>query len=142
MPGADHDVEVPVLVVGGGGCGLTASVFLSDLGVEHLLVERRESTSVLPRAHYLNQRTMEVFRQHGMAEDVYRQSTPLANMSEVAWRTSLAGDGPLDARDLHRMDSFGGGATAGPYAADSPCPSTNLPQHRLEPLLRGHAAGP
>ncbi|WP_258396087.1 FAD-dependent monooxygenase [Streptomyces sp. Amel2xB2] len=137
--GAEHHVEVPVLVVGGGGCGLAASVFLADLGVEHLLVERRESTSVLPRAHYLNQRTMEIFRQHGMAADVYRLSTPLENMSEVAWRTSLAGDGPLDARDVHRMDSFGGGSTAGPYAADSPCPSTNLPQHRLEPLLREHA---
>jgi 2,4-dichlorophenol 6-monooxygenase len=133
------DVDVPVLVVGGGGCGLAASIFLSDVGVRHLLVERRESTSVLPRAHYLNQRTMEVFRQHGVADDVYRISTPLANMREVVWRTSLAGDGPVDARDLHRMDAFGGGSTAGPYAADSPCPSTNLPQHRLEPLLRRHA---
>lgn len=79
----DNDITVPVLIVGGGGCGLTASVFLSDLGVDHLLVERRESTSVLPRAHYLNQRTMEIFRQHGIAEDVYEVSTPLANMSEV-----------------------------------------------------------
>ncbi|GAA3748278.1 FAD-dependent monooxygenase [Streptomyces tremellae] len=132
-------VEVPVLVVGGGGCGLAASVFLSDLGVRHLLVERRESTSVLPRAHYLNQRTMEVFRQHGIADDVYRISTPPAHMSEVVWRTSLGGDGPVDARELHRMEAFGGGSTAGPYAADSTGPPTNLPQHRLEPLLRGHA---
>ncbi|MEU0845239.1 FAD-dependent monooxygenase [Streptomyces sp. NPDC005962] len=134
-----YDIEVPVLIVGGGGCGLTASIFLSDMGVRHLLVERRESTSVLPRAHYLNQRTMEMFRQHGIADDVYRISTPLANMSQVSWRTSLAGDGPEDARELHRMDAFGGGSTAGPYAADSPGPSTNLPQHRLEPLLRRHA---
>ncbi|NJQ02551.1 FAD-dependent monooxygenase [Streptomyces zingiberis] len=133
------DREVPVLVVGGGGCGLAASVFLSDAGVDHLLVERRESTSVLPRAHYLNQRTMEIFRQYGIADDVYRISAPLAHMSEIVWTTSLAGDGPLDARELHRMDAFGGGGTAGPYAADSPGPSTNLPQHRLEPLLRRHA---
>ncbi|MFC0431927.1 FAD-dependent monooxygenase [Kutzneria buriramensis] len=133
------DVDVPVLVVGGGGCGLAASIFLSDVGVRHLLVERRESTSALPRAHYLNQRTMEIFRQHGIADDVYEIGAPLANMSEVVWRTSLAGDGPLDARDLYRIDAFGGRSTAGPYAADSACPSTNLPQHRLEPLLRLHA---
>lgn len=133
------DVDVDVLVVGGGGCGLAASVFLSDAGVRHLVVERRESTSVLPRAHYLNQRTMEIFRQHGLADDVYRVSAPLANMSEVAWCTSLGGDGPVDGRELHRMDAFGGGVTAGPYAADSTGPSTNLPQHRLEPLLRRHA---
>ncbi|WP_156758561.1 FAD-dependent monooxygenase [Actinokineospora pegani] len=133
------EVSVPVLVVGGGGCGLAASIFLSDLGVGHLLVERRATTSALPRAHYLNQRTMEVFRQHGLAEDVYAVSAPLENIGEVVWRTSLAGDGPLDARDLHRMDSFGGGSTAAPYAEDSPGPSTNLPQHRLEPLLLRHA---
>ncbi|MGY1496053.1 FAD-dependent monooxygenase [Streptomyces sp. QTS52] len=133
------DVEVPVLVVGGGGCGLAASVFLSDVGVRHLVVERRESTSVLPRAHYLNQRTMEIFRQHGIADDIYRISCPLPNMSEVAWRTSLGGDGPVDGRELYRTDAFGGGSTAGPYAADSTGPSTNLPQHRLEPLLRRHA---
>jgi 2,4-dichlorophenol 6-monooxygenase len=133
------DLDVPVLVVGGGGCGLAASIFLSDVGVRHLLVERRESTSALPRAHYLNQRTMEIFRQHGVADDVYTLGAPLANMSEVVWRTSLAGDGPLDARDLYRIDAFGGRGTAGPYATDSACPSTNLPQHRLEPLLRRHA---
>ncbi|MFD9702438.1 FAD-dependent monooxygenase [Lentzea sp. NPDC059081] len=133
------DLEVPVLVVGGGGCGLAASVFLSDAGVRHLVVERRESTSVLPRAHYLNQRTMEILRQHGIADDVYEISCPLENMSEVVWRTTLAGDGPVDARDLHRMDAFGGFGTAAPYAADSPCPSTNLPQHRLEPVLLRHA---
>ncbi|MFG7942313.1 FAD-dependent monooxygenase [Streptomyces cacaoi] len=133
------DVEVPVLVVGGGGCGLAASVFLSDVGVRHLLVERRESTSLLPRAHYLNQRTMEILRQHGVADDVYGVSCPLPYMSEVAWRTSLGGDGPVDGRELHRMDAFGGGVTAGPYAAHSTGPSTNLPQHRLEPLLRRHA---
>ncbi|MDT7626164.1 MAG: hypothetical protein QOF99_7065, partial [Pseudonocardiales bacterium] len=27
------DLDVPVLIVGGGGCGLSASLFLSDLGV-------------------------------------------------------------------------------------------------------------
>ncbi|MGJ7905484.1 FAD-dependent monooxygenase [Actinopolyspora sp. H202] len=133
------DHEIPVLVVGGGGCGLSTSIFLSDLGVEHLLVERRETPSALPRAHYLNQRTMEIFRQHGLAAEIYRDSAPLENMSEVVWRTSLAGDGELDALDLHRMDAFGGGSTAGPYLADSPCPSTNFPQHRLEPLLHRHA---
>ncbi|MFK0120488.1 FAD-dependent monooxygenase [Streptomyces sp. NPDC090994] len=134
-----RDTEVPVLVVGGGGCGLAASVFLSEAGVRHLLVERRESTSVLPRAHYLNQRTMEIFRQYGIADDVYGISCPPENMSEVVWSTSLAGDGPVDARELHRMESFGGGSPTGAYAVDSTGPSTNLPQHRLEPLLRRHA---
>lgn len=129
-------LEVPVLIVGGGGCGLTLSLLLSDLGVSHLLVERHSGTSNLPKAHYLNQRTMEVLRQHGLAERVYAVGTPLANMGKVRWRTTLGGDGTLDARTFHEIDAFGGGALEATYAQDSPCPSTNYPQIRLEPLLR------
>ena len=58
--------EVPVLICGGGGAGLSASIFLSALGVESMLVERHPTTSHLPKAHYLNQRTMEIFREHGI----------------------------------------------------------------------------
>ena len=133
------DLEVPVLVVGGGGCGLTSSILLSDMGVEHLLVERHESTSILPKAHYLNQRTMEVFRQHGVADAIYAVGTPPEKMAKVRWRTSLGGDGPLDALTFYEIDAFGGGALQDSYRADSPCPSSNYPQIRLEPLLKAQA---
>jgi 2,4-dichlorophenol 6-monooxygenase len=132
-------VDVQVLVVGGGGCGLSASVFLSDLGVDHLLVERHSTTSHLPKAHYLNQRTMEIFRQHGVADSIYEVGTPPALMSKVRWVTSLGGDDPLDGRTIFTMDAFGRGALRERYEADSPCPSGNCPQIRLEPLLRSHA---
>ncbi len=134
-----HDLEVPVLIVGGGACGLTTSLLLSDLGVRHLLIERHSSTSILPKAHYLNQRTMEVFRQHGVADAIYAVGTPAANMGKVRWRTSLGGDGPLDGKTFYEIDAFGGGKIAPTYAQDSPCLSSNYPQVRLEPLLRGHA---
>jgi len=139
------DIEVPVLIVGGGGCGLSSSIFLSDLGVDHLLVERHVSTSNLPKAHYLNQRTMEVLRQHGVADDVYAQGAPMEKFGRIRWMTSLGGDGPLDGRTFFEIDGFGGGGLAEAYERDSACPSTNLPQLRLEPILRGHAerrAGP
>jgi 2,4-dichlorophenol 6-monooxygenase len=56
------DLEVPVLIVEGGGAGLTASMLLSQLGVESLLINVRASTSDLPNAHVLNQRAMEILR--------------------------------------------------------------------------------
>lgn len=133
------DIEVPVLIVGGGGCGLTTSILLSDFGIEHLLVERHAGTSNLPKAHYLNQRTMEVFRQHGLADDVYAVGTPMENMCQVRWRTTLGGDDPLDAKTFYTMDAFGGGHVSSAYAQDSACLSSNYPQLRLEPLLREHA---
>ena len=133
------DLDVPVLIVGGGGCGLSSSVFLSSLGVDHLLVERHRETSHLPKAHYLNQRTMEIFRQFGLADEIYRAGSPLENFGKVRWRTSLGGTGDLDARTFYTMDGFGGGELYARYLKDSPGPSGNLPQIRLEPLLRRHA---
>lgn len=133
------DIRVPVLIVGGGASGMMTSIMLSSYRIDHLLVERHEGTSILPKAHYLNQRAMELFRQFGIADDVYAQGSPTANMSSVVWQTTLAGDGALQAKRFHKMDCFGGGALAECYERDSPCPSTNLPQLRLEPIMRRHA---
>ena len=132
-------IKVPVLIVGGGGCGLTSSIFLSAQGVDHLLVERHPGTSVLPRAHYLNQRTMELLRQHGVAESIYEVGTPIEHFGKVRWCTTLSGDGPLDGRTIFEMDAFGGGTLRERYEQDSPCLSSNYPLLRLEPLLRRHA---
>ncbi len=121
--------EVPVLIIGGGGCGLSASIFLSNLGVEHLLVERHASTSLLPKAHYLNR----------VADAILAVAAPIEKFGKVRWTTSLGGDGPLDRRVIHEMDAFGGGALRPRYEADSACLSSNYPQLRLEPLLREQA---
>ena len=133
------DFDVPVLIIGGGGVGLSASIFLSNLGVEHLLVERHADTSVLPKAHYLNQRTMEVFRQHGVAEVITEVGAPIEKFGRVRWITSLGGDGVMDQKEIHSMDAFGGGTLYDRYAADSPVLSSNYPQIRLEKLLRAQA---
>jgi 2,4-dichlorophenol 6-monooxygenase len=68
MVEVEVEVDVPVLIVGGGASGLAASLGLSQLGIDHLLVERH--TSHAPKAHILNQRTMEIFRQLGIADRV------------------------------------------------------------------------
>lgn len=105
----DNSIEdVPVLIVGGGGCGLSLSAFLADYGIDHVLCERHQSTSILPKAHYLNQRTMETFRLHTMIDDVLAASCPTRNMSQIAWATSLGGDGNLDRKIIHQYTCFGG----------------------------------
>jgi len=131
-------IEVPVLIVGGGGCGLSASVFLSGHGVGHLLVERRRSTSNLAKAHYVNQRTMEIFRQHGL-DEVAGRGAPTEKFGRVRWQTTLTGDGPLDQQIIHEMDGYSGGALSAAYAAAGPIMPTKLPQIRLEPILRRYA---
>lgn len=131
-------IDTDVLVVGGGGCGLSSSIFLSNLGVDHVLVERHPGTAIWPKAHYLNQRTMEVYRQHGIADAIHEVGCPV-EMFGVRWMTSLGGDGPLDRKLIHRMDAFGANSLREAYEADSPVMATNYPQIRLEPLLRAEA---
>ena len=46
---AGAEEEVPVLIVGGGGAGLTSSMLLARLGVEHLLVSARPQPPTCPR---------------------------------------------------------------------------------------------
>lgn len=132
------NLDVPVLIVGGGGTGLTMALFLADAGVASILVERRIATSNQPKAHYINQRTMEILRQHGVAEAVYEVGMPMESV-HVRWCTTMGGDGPLEGRELYVMDGFGGGSLRARYESDSPCLSSNFPQHRFEPLLREHA---
>ena len=128
-------IEVPVLIVGGGGCGLAASLFLSRQDIPNLLIERHPAPGNLPKARYVSQRTMELLRQFNASEAVYAKSMPLANISHIRWCTTLAGDGELDRRTFYRIESFGGGSLTH-YAKDSPCESTLFPQVRMEPLLR------
>jgi 2,4-dichlorophenol 6-monooxygenase len=137
----DTNREVDVLVVGAGGCGLALSVMLADRKVDFLTIERHPGTSILPKAHYLNQRTMEIMRQHGVAADIYDQGTPPYNRSKSKWYTSLSGDGPLDGKTLYETGSLGGHGAADIVAnlEDSAADSANLPQLRLEPLIRSHA---
>ena len=133
-------IETPVLIVGGGGCGLSLSIMLCDLGVDFLTVERNAETTDHPRAHILNQRTLEIFRQHGLAERVYELGTPLELMERIVFMTSLGGDGPLDRKLIGSIDGYGGGELRERYERDSACRATNLPLNMLEPLLRDVAA--
>ena len=133
------DEEVPVLVVGGGGAGLTASMLLARLGVEHLLVSARPTTSDLPKAHVLNQRAMEVLDDVGVAEAIAARSTPAEQMAATAYYAGFAGPDPDCGRRLALLESWGAGGADEHWRAASAWRQLNLPQIRLEPLLKARA---
>jgi 2,4-dichlorophenol 6-monooxygenase len=133
------ELHVPVLIVGGGGAGLTASTLLSRLGVETLLVSALPTTSVLPKAHVLNQRTMEILTDVGAADAVYAHGTPAEPMRHTAYYAGLAGPDPVYGRAIAKLESWGAGGLDADWASASPCRQANLPQIRLEPILRARA---
>ena len=122
--------EVPVLIVGAGPAGLALSLSLRRYGVDHLLVERHPGTAHTPRAHIVNQRTIEIFRRLGVSERFHQVATPQHLMSNNLWVTTLAD------REVARSETWGTAADrAGEYLAASPEPMANCPQTVLEPLL-------
>ncbi|KAH9207920.1 hypothetical protein DL95DRAFT_468235 [Leptodontidium sp. 2 PMI_412] len=134
--------DIPVVIVGGGSCGLNLSTFLSNFGVEHVLFERHAGTSILPKAHGINQRTMEIFRQYGLVDAIIAQGTPPRQACRVAWMTSLAGDGLLDRKVIGEIDCWGckfGTERYTTYQRDAPHMIANLPLLRSEPIFRAFA---
>lgn len=132
-------IDVPVLIAGGGGAGLTASMLLSRLGIDSLVVSALPSTSILPKAHVLNQRAMEIFSDLGVAEEIYARGTPPENMRYSAYYLGFAGADAAFGRQIGRLESWGAGGLDLDWAAASACRQTNLPQIRLEPLLKARA---
>src|SRR5271157_6070025 len=131
--------DAPILIVGGGGAGLTCSMLLSTLGVEHLLVSALPSTSILPKAHVLNQRTMEILGDVGVAEPIFAKSTPAENMRYMGWYAGFTGEDPDFGRLITKVESWGCGYENLNWMQASPCRSANLPQIRLEPLMKARA---
>ena len=123
-------VEVPVLIVGAGPAGLALSAALSRYGVGHLLVERHRGTAHTPRAHIINQRTVEILRHLGISDRFHAVATPQHLMANNLWVTTLAG------REVARSETWGTSAErAADYRAASPEPMANCPQTVLEPML-------
>ncbi len=126
---APPEIEVAVLIVGGGPVGLTASLLLSDLGVDSLLVERNQTTSDHPKAHVINTRTMEIFRSLKVADGVRAEAVDDRAMLKVRWVRSLKG------AELALLDN-------GPdIHLPSPTRMVSCPQDRVEAVLAEAANG-
>jgi len=123
-------IEIPVLIVGGGAVGLTSSLLLSQHGVRSLLVERHPGTALLPKARALNARTMEMYRQAGIEDDIRAAAMPPEFGRMIIWTESLAG------REIKRLFP---GRGSEKNRAMSPAPNCGCAQDVLEPVLRRHA---
>lgn len=75
---ASSSVDVPVLIVGGGIVGLSASLFLSHHSIPCMLIERHSGTSIHPRARSVNARTMELYRGIGISDAVREAGASIA----------------------------------------------------------------
>jgi putative polyketide hydroxylase len=66
--------DAPVLIAGGSLVGMTTAMLLGGHGVRSLVVERHPGAAIHPRAAFIMQRSMEIFRSAGI-EDQVRESS-------------------------------------------------------------------
>ena len=89
----------PVLIVGAGPTGLTAAMELSRMGITVRLVDKAEGPATTSRAIGVQARTLELFEQRGLAEEMVR----LGNKGQAG---SVYGGGKRVFRlDFGRVDS-------------------------------------
>ncbi|HZZ46456.1 MAG TPA: FAD-dependent monooxygenase [Pseudonocardia sp.] len=131
MSVADAEAEVDVLIVGGGPVGLTARAMLERWGVSVALVEKHSGLAPFPRSRLLNVRTMEIYRQVGLAV-------------RISARAFSPEYGQVRFRDTMRDPDW---ASAGLTGVNEPIPESPVigvvtSQDRLEPILFASADAP
>ncbi|MYS86769.1 hypothetical protein GTZ85_42810 [Streptomyces sp. SID5474] len=108
---------------------MSTAVLLGRLGIDTRVVERRAGTSTHPKAHVVNARTMELFRQWGVADAVRAAALPLDQGISVGWTTRLAGI------EIGRISAADFPDEVARTRDDSSEVLVSCPQDRIEPIL-------
>ncbi len=118
-------VDTSVLIVGGGLNGLSMAALLGRYGVDCVVAERHESTSIQYKFAGISPRSMEIFRQLGLEDEIRANRTG-----------DQQGGGIARGRKLSDPDLVWGGPAWADTSAVSPTPPATCDQHVLEPILK------
>src|SRR5882724_4127969 len=80
-----------VLIIGAGPVGLSGAITLGRAGIRCLVLERRGEFSRYPKANGVHARTMEIFREWGVADGVRELTAGMPDDITIAWMTRLNG---------------------------------------------------
>ncbi|MEV7325686.1 FAD-dependent monooxygenase [Streptomyces sp. NPDC093970] len=134
-PPADSAVTSDVVVVGSGPAGASATLLLASLGVDTIMITKYRWTANTPRAHITNQRSMEVFRDLGIEDQVLADATDHSLVGDTVFCTSITGE------EIGRIRTWGTRPDReADYRLASPCLTVDIPQTYLEPILVRNAA--
>ena len=126
--------KVPVLIVGGGPVGLTLALCLSRQGVRSLLVNDRKTTTTHPKLDVVNCRSMEIFRQLGLADKIRAAGNPLGANQYSAFAASASGPFYTVMSDRHIIYQ----PVAAANQAIRACTDGSLPLESMQRIAQMH----
>ena len=136
-------IEIPVLIVGGGPAGATLAAEIGWRGGACILIDQGDGQNPHPRANMAGQRSMEIFRRWGLADQVLQASLPPDYPIDVIFTTRLRG------HEIHRFSLTSSADFMAPTDALraslpdvdwSPYFKTQIGQNYLEPVICAFAA--
>ncbi|WP_332811216.1 FAD-dependent oxidoreductase [Sphingomonas sp.] len=138
MAEAARPIRASVLIVGAGPVGMTMALDLAQSGVDVAIVERRAADAEpRQRCNHISARTMEIFRQVGVAGEIRDAGLPHDFPQDVTYVTSMVGYElcriPIAARN-DTFDSVGYADSGWP----TPEPPHRCNQMYFEPILQRH----
>ncbi|MBT4939272.1 MAG: 2-polyprenyl-6-methoxyphenol hydroxylase [Rhodospirillaceae bacterium] len=128
---SNPDIEIPILIIGGGPVGLALSIDLGWRGVDCVMVERRDGSVGHPKMNQVGNRTQEFCRRWGIGQKVRDLSIPEDFPRNIHFLTSITG------YELGRYEFPARQDVVQPY---SPEFMQRCSQIWFDPLLRDEAA--
>jgi 2-polyprenyl-6-methoxyphenol hydroxylase-like FAD-dependent oxidoreductase len=82
--------NIPVVIIGGGPCGLMLANELGRRGIGSLLLDQKPGTAFNPQANATQARTMEHYRRLGFADEIRALGMPEDFPTDIAYFTRFA----------------------------------------------------